>query len=225
METTASHFPGYFTTDSRNSYNDGLTELAAKGAMDNCYRTAKSEADIKASILTGVHLLEKSIGDGFCDTAKSIGEVKCEISKSECEILKNAGDIAHRNTIALSSLERNLQKEIALEGDKTRTQLYAFERAAAEEFCKIKTEGLLNTQKILERLSADTLDRKNDRINELMHDKTHSAYTHQFALQNAHLDYLKQSINSIEQNQRFSSKTVQFGAGNVAIPTQTANQG
>lgn len=194
--------------------NDALTEVCANGIYDT-----------KSTIMAGIHLLEKSLGDGFCDTAKSIGEVKCEIGKSECEILKNAGDIAHRNTIALSSLERNLQKEIALEGDKTRTQLYAFERAAAEEFCKVKTEALLNTQKILDRLSADKLDEKQEIIDSLRHERYADKHNHLFALQNQELAFLKQSINSVEQNQRFSSKTVQFGAGNVAIPTQTANQG
>lgn len=195
-------------------------------------------------------LLLKAIGDGFCDLSKQVGEVACsvgtKVGDAECNILKNAGDISHRESAHLSAVERDLQNRVhetrqiltQLIADKTdrvldrvdrdtaevKSQLYAFERMAAEKFCEVKTEGLKNTQAILDVLAKNKLDEKNEIIESLRHERSHDKYHHQFALQNQELNYIRQSINSIEQDQRFSSKTVTFGNGNKTGTSQNANQ-
>lgn len=215
METTASHFPGYFTKDSGN---DALTGVSANASIDNAYRIAKAEADIK-----------EALGNGFCEVEKSIGDASCENIKSQ-------GEISHRNTIHLNSVERDLQnrilenraiitKEIGDKTDRLRDQSYSFERSISEKLCEIKAEAKDNTRLILDRLTSDKLDEKQEIIDSLRHERSHDRHNHAFAMQNMEIASLKQMLNSVEQSQRFSSKTVQFGAGNVAIPTQTANQG
>ncbi len=89
----------------------------------------------------------------------------------------------------------------------------------------MKADGRDNTRLILDRLYADKLDEKNEVIESLRHERYADRHAHQIALQNYELASLKQMINSVEQTQRFSSKTVQFGTGNLAGTAQTANQG
>ncbi len=82
-----------------------------------------------------------------------------------------------------------------------------------------------NTERILSQMSANKYDALKDELDETRLECRTRDHAHAFALQNQEIASLKQMIGSVEQTQRFSSKTVQFGAGNVAIPTQTANQG
>ena len=189
------------------SGNDALTSVAANGICDLRRDVAKSEADIK-----------EAVGRGFCETLKSIGDAECAISK-------NAMDIAHRSTIHLNSVERDIQNRVLENRQVFTAELNQLERSLSEKLCDIKSDGRENTRLILDRLTQDKLDEKNEIIDSLRHERAHDKYAHLFALQNQELSSLKQMINSVEQTQRFSSKTVQFGAGNVAIPTQTANQG
>jgi len=215
---------------------EGYSELAAYEAAQNGWRVAKSEADIKEAIMSGQQrlfqefcLTNKNIGDGFCSTLKAIGD-------SECSIIKNESDIAQRATIHLNSVERDLQNRIlenraillqdnATKTDRVLDRMNEFERSNAEKLCDIKSQIKDSERRILDQMCADKLDEKNSLIAELRAEKTCNSYNHQFALQNQHLDYLKQMINSVEQNQKFSSKVVQFGAGNLAGTAQTANQG
>lgn len=170
------------------------------------------------------------------------------------EDLKSQSDIAQRTASQLTNMERDLQnrihenrfvlsKEIS---DKTewltgriervsdkaedqfanlKDQLRYFETSVAKQFCNIETEGLKNTSRILETLAANKYDALKDEVDALRADRYADKYGFNFALQNQELAYLKQMIGSVENNQRFGSKTVQFGAGNTAGTAQTANQG
>jgi hypothetical protein len=106
-----------------------------------------------------------------------------------------------------------------------KNQLRYFETSVAKQFCHLETEGLKNTSKILETLAANKYDALKDEVDAIRADRYADKYGYNFALQNQELAYLKNMIGSVEQNQKFSSKSVQFGTGNVATPTQTANQG
>ena len=168
--------------------------------------------------------------------------------------IKNQSDIAQRQSAALAAVERDIQnrlhetrfllsKEISdkSEGlankvekvsDKTdaqfsnlKDQLRYFETSVAKQFCNLETEGLKNTSKILETLAANKYDALKDEVDAIRADRYADKYGFNFALQNQELTYLKQMIGSVEQNQKFGSKTVQFGAGNQAGTAQTANQG
>ncbi len=205
--------------------NDALTAVAAEGICDLRRDVAKCEADVKDTI----HNQSLAFGAEFCSLGKKVGEV-------ECTILKNAADIAHRDSLHLASVERDLQNRVhesrqvltALISDKTdniKDQLRAFEMSASEKFCSVKTEIKDSERRILDRLYADKLDEKNEIIESLRHERNNDRFNYQFGLQNAEINYMKQMMGSIEQNQRFSSKTVQFGTGNLAGTAQTANQG
>jgi hypothetical protein len=168
--------------------------------------------------------------------------------------IKNQSDIAQRQAASLTSMERDLQnrlhetrfllsKEISdkSEGlgnklervsDKSdahfsniKDQLRYFETSVAKQFCNLETEGLKNTSKILETLAANKYDALKDEVDAIRADRYADKYGYNFALQNQELNYLKNMIGSVEQSQRFGSKTVQFGTGNLAGTAQTANQG
>jgi len=219
-----------------SSSNDALTGVAAYGICDLRRDIAKAESDLRETI----HNQSLVQGTEFCAVNKSIHE-------AECNVIKNDNDIAHRNTIHLNSVERDLQNRIlenrqvltSIIGDKTdrvldridreaidlKNQLRAFEMSNAEKFCELKTEGFKNTQKILDELAKNKYDAIKDELDETRLSKYHDKSGYQFALQNQEIASLKQMINSVEQNQKFSSKTVQFGTGNLAGTAQTANQG
>jgi hypothetical protein len=105
-----------------------------------------------------------------------------------------------------------------------KNQLRGIELAQATQFGELKYEGLKGTTTILEKLGADKYDNMKDKIDALREECERGKWNLGLALQNAEISSMKNMINSVDQNQRFTSKTVQFGAGNVATPTQTANQ-
>lgn len=207
----------YGTSGYGVSGTDPLAWMAANQTADLRRDVAKSEAD-----------LSKQIGEAECRILSEVGDAECgilsKVGEAECTLLKSQADIAHRNTIHLNSVERDLQNRILENRQISTKELNDVERSLSEKLCDIKADAKDNTRLILDRLYADKLDEKNEIIESLRHERSHDRHAHAFALQNQELSYLKQMINSVEQTQKFSSKTVQFGAGNVAIPTQTANQ-
>ena len=199
-----------------------------------------------------------SYASEFCELEKSLGDAECHLldrmGTYAQDSFKNASDIAQRQALSQTAMERDLQnrihenrffltKEISdsakyLEAKSERAsdkadaeftnlkdQLRYFETSVAKQFCQIETEGLRNTSKILETLAANKYDALKDEVDAIRADRYADKYGYNFALQNQELNSLKQMINSVEQSQRFGSKTVQFGAGNSAGTAQTANQG
>lgn len=230
--------------------NDYMSWLTANQISEVRRDVAKSEADIKHMLGDGFCSIEKSIGDSECAISKEVGDAECNILRkvgdSACEAQKDRSDIAQRQSSHLSSVERDLQnrihetrfilsKEIGDKNDRTidilgagltdvRNQLRYFETSTAEKFCDLKTQGLLNTQKILDEMAKNKYDALKDELDETRAYRHADKHAYNFALAQNEINSLKAMVNSVEQTQRFSSKTVQFGAGNVAIPTQTANQ-
>lgn len=206
--------------------------------------------------------LEKSIGDVKSTIGIEVGEAECAIidrmgTYASADI-KNASDIAQRQSDALNSFERDLQnrvhetrqilsseisansariQDVTLAsanrlGDKSdaqyadiKNQLRYMETDSIKQFAALEVAGLKNTAAILEVLSANKYDALKDEVDSIRADRYADKHSYGFALQNQELTYLKNMIGSVEQTQRFGSKTVQFGTGNTSGTAQTANQG
>ncbi len=244
----------------------------------------KSIGDAKAQIL-------QTVGDGTCATIKAVGDAECSTLQSigenravivdrmgtyASDSFKNASDIAQRQAIALTAVERDLQNQIltnryetaklntelsrylADKTDNVKDHLIGFERNTDLQFQGVSTaiekahaaqmlenakstfelskaishsvaQGIENTTKIVERLDSSERRALQDELNETrlecLTNKLTMGVNSQFALASADIASLKNMVNSVDQNQKFSSKIVQFGNGDYAKPTQTANQG
>jgi len=95
----------------------------------------------------------------------------------------------------------------------------------AKSTAMLQLESAKQTASILETLGRDKYDNMKDKIDALREECERGKWLHGLALQNAEITSLKNMVNSVDQNQRFASKTVQFGTGNTAGTAQTANQG
>lgn len=91
-----------------------------------------------------------------------------------------------------------------------------------EAKCEIEDKIQLSTAAILKQLHEDKLDEKNDEIERLRHrnlfHEQNQIFANQFNSINSVLSHI------LMQDQKQSSKIVQFGAGNAAVPTNTNNQ-
>jgi hypothetical protein len=209
------------------------------------------QAGILKEVATLGGVILGKVGDVECNINKEVGDAECAIidrmGTYAQDNFKNQSDIAQRQSAALASVERDLSnrihesrfllsKEISDKADRLadkndsqftdiKNQLRYFETSVAKQFCNLETEGLKNTSKILETLAANKYDALKDEVDAIRADRYADKYGYNFALQNQELTYLKQMIGSVEQNQKFASKTVQFGSGNRADVGQTANQG
>jgi hypothetical protein len=248
-ETTTETTNQTQTMETTNYHSDLGWKIAKAEAdikealLEGFCETEKSVGDAECSII-------KTVGDAECSINKNVDEAESRIvdrlGTYAYDAAKDRSDIAQRYSAQLNAVERDLQnrvhenrqvltKEIADKADRTtdllrgdvidvKNQLRSFETSAAKSFCDLETQGLKNTTKILEKLAADKYDALKDELDEERSKRHFDRYASNFNLQAQEMNYLKNMLNSVEQNQRFSSKTVQFGAGNVAIPTQTANQ-
>lgn len=166
--------------------------------------------------------MHASIRDVEADLKESIHAVSIAMGAEFCATNKNVSDNAHRLDKSILEGRQIICEKIDRETDCIKSEVRQFERQTAENFCSLRTELKDSERRIIDRLTADKLDEKKEIIDELRHG---IRYRDQQLLIGNQLNDLKVMMNSIEQNQRFSSKTVQFGTGNVSTPTQTANQG
>lgn len=225
---------------------DPLAWLAANQTADLRRDTGKSEADIKSALGEGFCGVEKSIGDTRYDIAKSESGIKGEMGRYAGDHFRHRADIAERHLIHLNGVERDLQNRIHETryshtkelGDKTerildimsrdftdvKNQLRETELNSFKQFAHLEAEGIKNTAKVLETLAKDKYDVLRDELFLSRQERQGDRLNYQSALASQDLASIKNMINSVDQNQKFSSKTVQFGTGNVALPTQTANQ-
>jgi hypothetical protein len=178
----------------------------------------KNQSDI-ASRTTG------QLTDLERDIQNRIHETRFLLSK---EISDKTGGIqdklSHKTDWLTARIEKVSDKADGQFAD-VKNQLRNFETSVYKQFCNLETEGLKNTSKILETLAANKYDALKDEVDAIRADRYADKYGFNFALQNQELSYLKQMINSVEQTQKFGSKTVQFGTGNTAGTALTANQG
>lgn len=168
---------------------------------------AKSEADIKAFE-----------AHEFCDLGKTVlndGSItRLNLANAERDLQNRI----HETRVEALKTNTELSRYLADKSEQIKERLTNFERSVDDKFCGIKTEIKDSERRILDKLTSETID-------SLRHEKYADRHAYQFGLQNQEIANLKNMINSVEQHQKFSSKVTQFGAGNVALPTQTANQG
>lgn len=248
METSTSN--DYLSWLAANQIAE-LRRDVAKSEADLKHFNGNHFCEIEKSIGDAECNVSRKIGDAECSINKNVDDVENHLidrmGTYAADNFKNQSDIAQRYTGQLNAAERDLQnrihenrfvltKEIGDKNDRTidtlgrdftdvKNQLRYFEASNAEKFCDLKTQGLLNTQKVLDELAKNKYDALKDELDEERSKRHFDKYASDFALQSQDINYLKQMISSVEQTQKFSSKTTQFGTGNLAGTAQTANQG
>lgn len=203
----------------------------------------QAKSDIRESVGQHAQHLQNRLGDAEGKITAQITGAERHLSKEVFDTratVLNDGSLTRLN---LANAERDLQNRIhetRLEALKTNTELSrylsdktdivkekmaAFERNVDGQFKDVQIQAEKNTRIITDRLDASERRALKDELDETRMELFNGKSANQFALQNQEIANLKQLLNSVEQTQKFSSKSVQFGTGNVAIPTQTANQG
>jgi len=105
-----------------------------------------------------------------------------------------------------------------------KTDVSDLSKYTADGITNTRLDAQNNTARILHQMGDDKYDNMKDKIDALRERREEDRYRHGLALQSQELNSLKQMINSVDQNQQFASKTVQFGTGNTSGTAQTANQ-
>lgn len=187
------------------------------------------------------------IADNVSDIRQQIPDVKADVSKhiqmsmlqennnsrntdqlifgSDKAMLEGFGRLFTEiveNRFRTKETEANMLRALDCETDSIKEKMSDFERSVDHQFCAVKGDIKDSERRILDRLSLDKLDEKNDEIARLRA-KCDQGQNNLFLANE--LNGIKSLINSVEQTQRFNSKVVQFGAGNLAGTAQTANQG
>jgi hypothetical protein len=196
---------------------------------ENATEVAEATTDLTKSILTEGSMTRFNLANVERDLQNRIHEARVEALKTNTELSRYLADKSDGIKERLTGFERNVDmnfRDVLIDAEKNAAAitLNAEKNAAA-----IALAGERNTRIITDKLDAIERRSLKDELDETRLDnlwnRFNSNVNSNFALQNQEIASLKNMINSVEQTQRFSSKTVQFGAGNVAIPTQTANQG
>lgn len=221
----------------RRGYDDyrrdcGLEEVIADGVQRLQHDVPESTASIKDSI--------QAARDGAAEDAKHIVDILCQGEKAimhkisdNLAATKDAetrlGDKVMGNRFELSQVQSKLIERLDYETDIVKERLNGFERSVDKQFCEVKENIKDSERRILDRLTSDKLDEKNNIIDELRHERRQSELIfsqkeQQLAFSNQ-LNLINSMLNDLSQNQKFNSKVVQFGAGNLAGTAQTANQG
>lgn len=190
--------------------NDAESTLLDKMG-DIAYDNAKNHSDIASRQASALTSMERDLQN--------------RIHENRSYILKEIGDKSSRTEDIINNNALRVADQSSAQFGDLKNQLRYFEVSTTEKFGRLETEGLKNTSRILETIAANKYDALKDEVDAIRSDRYADKYGYNFALQNQELNYLKNMIGSVEQNQRFGSKTVQFGTGNTAGTAQTANQG
>lgn len=201
---------GNYAFDNAKNHSD----IAARQAQDsstNAYNSMKAQADIAADQAAQATQFERDLQN--------------RVHESRMILAKEIGDKASRTEDIINSNALRVADQINGQFTDIKNQLRYMETDSIKQFAALEVAGLKNTATVLEVLSANKYDALKDEVDAIRADRHSDRFGYQFALQGQELNYLKQSIGSVENNQRFGSKTVQFGTGNTSGTAQTANQG
>lgn len=186
--------------------------------------------------------LRREIGETECGIKEDIHAQSLAHSNEFCNVNKNVTDNAHRNVIetltnrsVLEGVKCDLDKSILetrsilaekvdRETDVIKERLNGFERQVAESFCTVRGEIKDSERRILDRLTSDKLDEKNETIDRLRHENRHNDIRFMVQGIGNEVGNLKQMFNSFEQNQYAKSVIKQSGVGNAAIPIMPVTQ-
>lgn len=181
----------------------GQVSALGVAVTENATEVAEAESEILKTILTDGSLTRLNLVNAERDIQNRIGDSKYETAKLNAE----------------------LSRYLADKTDSVKDRVTAFERNVDMQFQAAAVLAEKNTRVITDRLDASERRALKDELDETRLELFNTKSASNFALQNQEIANMKNLINSVEQTQRFSSKTVQFGAGNVALPSQVANQG
>ena len=140
------------------------------------------------------------------DTNNRLHETRWLLAKETQDNARFVMTDAHNNLLDIKTDVNNLAKY------------------TADAITSTRLDAQNNTAIILQQLAKDKYDNMKDKIDALRERRECDRYEYGRAFQSQEINSLKQMIGSVEQNQRFSSKTVQFGSGNNAGTNQTGNQ-
>ena len=217
-----------------------LNQQVAAYGTQTIKAVGDAQCDINKEIAAYGTTNLKAIGDGTCAVIDKVSQIALAD-------FKDRSDIAQRQALASNLVERDIQNNLSSgrqflttqihdQADRVddhaslnfvdlKNQLRQTEEGMLLGFADTKYEGLKNTSAILEKMGNDKYDNMKDKIDALREEKEYHRMNYGLALQNQEISSLKQLMNSVEQNQQFASKTVQFGTGNTSGTAQTANQG
>lgn len=199
-----------------------LDEVIANSVNDLRAEVGETKATIKDSI----HQQSLANGMEFCGINKSILNASSVTQQQLANVERDLQNRIHEGMRQTQTSAADLSRYLSDKGDSIKDKLASFVASTAENFCTVRSEIRDNTLRVLDRLSSDILDSKNQRINELLNAASCSKSDYQFGLQSQRMNYFEQTLgDSIKQHQAFTSKTVQFGTGNSSGTAQTANQG
>ena len=181
--------------------------LIAKDFADNASATAlqnaiemKAQTDATAGNLAQMTAFER-------DTNNRLHETRHLLAKETQDNARYVMTDAHNNLVDIKTDIDNLSEY------------------TADSITNTRLDAQNNTALILQQMSADKYDNMKDKIDALRERREHDRFEYGTAFQAQELNSLKQMIGSVEQNQRFASKTVQVGDSNTSGTNQTANQG
>lgn len=202
-----------------------------------------AKSDLRESIAQHAQHLQNRLGDAEGKTQAQITGAERFLAKEITDTRSHVLTDGSTTRFNLANVERDLQNRIhetRLEALKTakdvENRITDFERNSDRNFRDVlikqekiagdaKFEAEKNTRVITDRLDAYERRSLKDELDETRLENMKLGFGSQFALANQEVANLKSMVNSVDQNQRFSSKVSQFGAGNVALPNQVANQG
>ena len=175
-----------------------FADTAASTALQNAI-AMKSLTDATAGSLAQMTAFER-------DTNNRIHETRHLLAKETQDNARYVMTDAHNNLLDIKTDVNNLAKY------------------TADAITSTRLDAQNNTALILQQMAKDKYDSMKDKIDALRERREYDREEYGRAFQSQEINSLKQMINSVEQNQRFSSKTVQFGTGNTSGTAQTGNQ-
>lgn len=171
----------------------------------------------------------------LADLRKDVGDAALEAAKTESRIQAAIQVQDTNNNVNFRALDNKIcevQKDAIIVGKdaiinalqieaRTTDRLTSFERNVDGQFCDVRSQiaGVKNDLGLqIERGFCDLREKTlEDKVAELLRDKDDLKNSLFFSNQIS-------AINSTLQNQHLSNRTIQFGAGNIATPTNTQTQ-
>lgn len=156
---------------------------------------------------------ERNLAEGQREVQRDVVENKHVIKDAQCSIEREV----MQNRVDLLKTESKLIERLDYETDIIKERLNGFERSVDHQFCDVKGNIKDSERRILDRLTADKLDEKNNIIDELRHERRQSELIfsqkeQQLAFSNQ-LNLLHSQLIDLSQNQKATNQAINFGTG------------
>lgn len=154
--------------------------------------------------------LRKETTENRADIIDNLRQVQSDLKGKICDSEKEAMKAGFEAKVSILETRSELQSKVCEVGHTVR-----------EAKCEIEDKIQLSTAAILKQLHEDKLDEKNDIIEQLRHrnlfHEQNQIFANQFNSINSVLSHI------LMQDQKQGNKTIQYGLGNVATPTNNAS--